>query len=137
MISRIGSLRFQSFFKQIYQEIGLQQYLVIQAVHIGISVVMTDQIADAVDNGGAETEERSSFSAGSGRFLFLQLAVAVSILFFGGFNPDIVYNCGGFQNKLGIALQILRQPNQTREAVNLDKVLNPFRIAGVVANHFH
>ena len=106
-------------------------------IHIGISVVMTDQIADAVDNGGAETEGTEQFFSGFRSFLFLQLAVAVAILFFGRFNPDIVYNCGGFQNKLGIALQILRQPNQTREAVNLDKVLNPFRIAGVVANHFH
>ena len=73
---------------------------------------MTDQIADAVDNGGTETEGTEQFFSGFRSFLFLQLAVAVAILFFGRFNPDIVYNCGGFQNKLGIALQILRQPNQ-------------------------
>ena len=97
---------------------------------------MSYQIADTVDDlqGPGKGCQHGPRLA---RSLHLLVFSSVSsILFFCFVNSDVMNDGRCLQNFLGVRIEILLKADQSREFMDLQKVLDPFYILVVVACHF-
>lgn len=118
------------------QEVGLDQYLVVDAVDIGIGVVMGNQVASALNIGRGQAE-RQQHAPGWGRaFLLLQLAVAAPILGLGRVNAHIVKHSGTLEHLPRVLVDMLGSGNELGKTVHLEQVLDALGVALVKVDDF-
>ena len=84
--------------ENVYEEIGFNQNLIIDAVDVRVRVVVADEIADTLRLPMGITARGQHFECDGRAFHLLVRAVAVTVFFKAHSDADVVRNGGGFQN---------------------------------------
>ena len=111
--------RWKGVLIQVRQEIRFNQDLIVNAVNGGIGVVVTHKKSDAADICFRPSQASQQFFRLSGAQLLLVFADTGAVFGLGGMDADVVAQCGGFQHRLGVCIQSLRQSNEMGECVDL------------------
>ena len=120
---------------EVHQKVGLHQNLIVQTVHVGIGVVVGDEIAHPVDDGRIEAQPGQHLAGGGGALLLLGLAVVIAVFEFRVLDADVVGQRRGLQSELGGVIQALGLADEVGVGPDLGEVLNPARIARHIGGH--
>ena len=99
-------------------------------------MVVPHQPGHTVGDCGRKAAGKHHFPGRRRAELLLIPPVRAVILRFGGPDPDIMDQRGGFQRLLGLRVQPLLPANERRKAVDLDKMLDAGRVIRVIVHHF-
>lgn len=126
--SRAGARLACCHLVEVHQKVGLHQNLIVQTVHVGIGVVVGDEIAHPVDDGRIEAQPGQHLAGGGGALLLLGLAVVIAVFAFRVLDADVVGQCRGLQHELRALVQPLGLADEVGVGPDLGEVLNPARI---------
>ena len=122
--------------ENVYEEIGFDQNLIIDAVDIRVRVVMADEIADALRLPMGITARGQHFECDGRAFHLLVRAVAVTVFFKAHTDADIMRNGGSFQNFFCRIVHVFALRDGLCEREHLQKVVDALDTAALVLRHF-
>lgn len=123
--------------KEIHEEVGLYENLIIHAINRMIRVMMGDEIANALGVVTVVAELSEHFPCRCRSLLLLQFSVAVAIFRLGGMDTDVMDDGGTLEDHLRVIIEVLTVADELREAVYFQEMLDAHGIPFVKIDHRH